>query len=313
MSFSQRVKEELISRVDAGRHGKEAELSAIVSSCGHYSIRRGGRLFLVLQTESRYPAEKAVQLLRRIYHIVPDLSVMGGGSWSKSRVYTIAVRDNDEVNMILGSLRLLAPSGAIRDLDLPVSGYIIDDDVSRRAFIRGAFISSGSISDPNKSYHLEMAIDNDDKAEAMIAMLNGFGVKAKLTHRKDRSIVYVKESDSISDMLVLMGATVSLMDLENIRILRDISGSVNRQVNCETANLKKTVSAGAEQVRQIKLIQKKKGLDFLPDDLWELARVRLANPDMPLKDLGAMLHPPIGKSGIHHRFERIRRIAEDLE
>ena len=267
----------------------------------------------MLQSESGYPIRKAAALIRRLYHIEPDVSVMGGGSWLKSRVYTLAVRPQDEVQAMLESLHLLHSSGALRDLDMPVSSRLLEKDCCRRAFIRGAFISSGSISDPNKSYHLEISLDNDDKAEFLIGLMEGFGIKARLTHRKDRSIVYVKESDSISDVLRLIGAPIGLMDLENIRILRDISGSVNRQVNCETANLRKTVNAGNEQVRLIKIIQKKKGLDYLPDDLWELTRVRLANPDMALKDLGAMLHPPVGKSGIYHRFERIRKIAEDLE
>ena len=312
MSFSQNTKEELSQHISSARHCQLAELAAIISACGTYSIRPRGRLFLVLQSENMLVARKAFLLLRKTFHITPDLSVMGSGEWKKSRVYTLAVRDDEDAKRVLKATKFLQENGAIRDLELPVNSMLLRNPCCRRAFLRGAFLSSGSISNPEKSYHFEITCTSEDKARELQMIIRSFDLNAKIVVRKNYYVVYVKESDGIADLLNIMEAHVSMMNLENIRILRGISGTVNRQVNCETANSNKTISA-AEQVRDIEKIREKMGLDNLPDALREMAYVRLENPDVPLKDLGALLDPPVGKSGVNHRLRKLKIIAAELD
>ena len=312
MSFSSDTKEELSRQISPARHCQIAELAAIINVCGQYSVRPHGRLFLVLQSESLPVARKAFLLLRRTFRVTPDLSVMGSGEWKKSRVYTLAVRDDAQAKRVLQAVKCLQENGAIRDLELPVSRILLRSQCCRRAFLRGAFLSSGSISDPHRSYHFEISCANPEKAEQVRKIIRSFDVDAKIVARRKYQVVYVKEADGISDMLNLMEAHVNLMELENIRILREISGSVNRKVNCETANLNKTVSAAVDQIRDIEKIQAKMGLENLSPALRQMAEVRLENPDLPLKELGALLDPPVGKSGVNHRLRKLKTIAEEL-
>lgn len=312
MSFSLRAKEELEKHKSSARHCQIAELAAIISALGRISVRLDGRLFLVIQSESPMVARKAAVLLQKGFQIKPDVSVMGSGDWKKSHVYTLALRCHEEVSRVLQATKFLQENGVLRDLELPVDNRVIQSACCRRAFLRGAFLSSGSISNPQKFYHFEIVCGNEEKAEQIRKVMFSFEVDAKIVLRKKYHVVYVKESDGIADLLNIMEAHLSLMELENIRILRGISGSVNRKVNCETANLNKTVSAAVEQVRDIQLIEEKRGLDSLPDGLREMAYVRLENPDMPLKELGGLLDPPVGKSGVNHRLRKLKAIAEEL-
>ncbi len=312
MSFSLRAKEELEKHTSSARHCQIAELTAIISFCGRVSVRTDGRLFLILQSENPLVARKAFVLLGRIFRVQPDVSVMGNGEWKKSHVYTLAVRKHEEAERVLQASKFLQENGVLRDLEMPVDSRILQRSCCRRAFLRGAFLSAGSISNPEKSYHFEIVCGNRERAEQLQKTILSFDVEAKIVQRKRYQVVYVKEGNGIADLLNVMEAHMSLMELENIRILRGISGSVNRQVNCETANLNKTVSAAVEQVRDIEKIQAVRGLDSLPEPLRQMAQVRLEHPDLPLKELGDLLDPPVGKSGVNHRLRKLKAIAEEL-
>ncbi len=312
MSFSLRVKEELEKHMSSARHCQIGELAAMVSFCGRVSVRTDGRLFLILQSENLLVARKAYSLLAKVFRVQPDVSAMGNGEWKKSHVYTLAVRRHADAERILKATKFLQENGALRDGELPVDSRILQRACCRRAFLRGAFLSAGSISNPEKSYHFEIVCENQEKARQLQEAILSFDIDAKIVQRKRYQVVYVKEGNGIADLLNVMEAHVSLMELENIRILRGISGSVNRQVNCETANLNKTVSAAVEQVRDIEKIQRSVGLESLPESLRQMAMARLENPDMPLKDLGGLLDPPVGKSGVNHRLRKLKAIAEEL-
>ncbi len=189
----------------------------------------------------------------------------------------------------------------------------LSKDCCRRAFIKGTFLNSGSVSDPDKSYHFEIAVPDEAYARFLQQVIEKEGVQAKLGHRKDYFLVYVKDGDSISDMLNIMEAHVALMDIENVRIVKEVRNSVNRQVNCDMANTKKTISAATKQIESIKYINEHAEPDLLSPELEEMARVRLENPDATLAELGQMLETPIGKSGVNHRLAKIMCIAEDLK
>ena len=187
------------------------------------------------------------------------------------------------------------------------------DDVNeklKKAFVRGAFLGSGSINNPNKTYHLEIVLQNKEYAIFLKKISYNMGVNLKELKRKTTYSLYIKEGEEISKFLALIGASKSVLQFEEIRVIRDMRNNINRKVNCETANLNKTISAAVRQIEDIKLIQKK-GIK-LPENLAEIANLRLKNPDSSLIELGNMLKEPIGKSGVNHRLKKIQGIAEDL-
>ena len=184
--------------------------------------------------------------------------------------------------------------------------------MSTKGLIRDAFLRSGSISDPEKFYHLEIVFTSHEEAKSIQKMLEDFGLDAKIVERKGHYVVYLKEGAQIADMLRIMEAPLALMEFENIRIVKEMRNSINRQVNCEAANLGKTISAAVKQVEDIRYICSKVGLDNIPESLAETAKIRLDYPEATLKELGELMDPPLGKSGVNHRLKKLSELAEDL-
>ncbi len=312
MTFSQNIKAELAEVTGREDHCRRAELAALVGSCGSYSVRWDRKVFLSAQSENLLAAGKTARLMNRLFRVRPEVSVLGQGDGRRSRLYTVAVTDGEEAERILSGLGFLSEQGALRELTLPAAPSLLERPCCRRAYLRGCFLASGSLSDPRKSYHLEIVTASQERAEQIRDTIACFDVEAKIAPRRNFRVVYVNDGDGIADMLNIMGARLGLMDLENIRIYRGISGEVNRSVNCETANLNRTVTASVEQVRDIEKIRDTIGLERLPAPLREMARVRLEYPDLPLRDLGEHLNPPVGKSGVNHRLRKLRAIASEL-
>ena len=185
-------------------------------------------------------------------------------------------------------------------------------DCCRKTFLRAVFLSIGHVSDPEKSYHAEFALKTDEQAPLLTDLLSFYGLNMKTVHRKGQTILYCKEGEQISDLLNLLGAHQALMSFENTRILKSMRNSLNRRVNCEAANLGKTATASVRQLSDIQTIEETIGLSALSDALRETAEQRLANPDLSIAELGQTLDPPVGKSGMNHRFRRLAEIAERL-
>lgn len=182
----------------------------------------------------------------------------------------------------------------------------------RRAYIRGAFLAAGSMSDPGKSYHLEIVCAGRSDAALLVHWIEAFGIQAKIAARKQKYIVYLKDSTQIVNLLNVMEAHKSLMELENVRIIKEMRNSANRQSNCDSANISKIVRTAARQVEDIRYIEAHMGLEALPPALAEMARIRLDYPDVSLQELGTYLEPPVGKSGVNHRLRKLKEIAESL-
>lgn len=310
MSFSTDVKEELSKEYTASRHCQIAEVAAILSMCGHISIDEREHFRIRIHTENVYVARKYFTLLRKSFNIETDVSIRQ--NINKTVVYTIVVKKHSDALRILQATKLLADDGEIsEDLSL-VSNQIVQKDCCRRSFLRGAFLSTGSISDPEKSYHFEISCATEKKAEQIQELIGRFGLDGKIILRKRNFVVYLKEGSQIVDILNVMGAHVALMEMENIRIVKDIRNSVNRKLNCEMANINKTVSAAGRQVADINYLAQKIGLDALPDNLRAMAELRLEYPDVSLAELGNMLVPPVGKSGVNHRLRKLSTMAQDL-
>lgn len=186
----------------------------------------------------------------------------------------------------------------------------ITDEEELKAIVRGAFLGSGSINDPNKKYHLEILLKSKENAMYLQNIIKMFGIKIKLLD--SNNTIYIKEGEEISKFLALIGATKSVLSFEEIRVLRDTRNNVNRLVNCETANLNKIVNASVKQIEDIKFLKKMKKFDSMPNYLIEIAELRLENPDISLKELGQMLENPIGKSGVNHRLKKIQEYADEI-
>ena len=283
MSFSGSVKEELLGHISKSRHCQLAELAAFLNFSGRV-IHGKERDFLSFESENEELVRKYFTLAKKTYNIKTSIS------------------DVEEREI----------TGNLFHEDLSVKNSYLQNACCKRAFIRGAFLTSGSMSDPEKAYHFEIVCNREDRAEQLRDIMNSFGMEAKIVSRKRSYVVYLKEGEQIVDILNIMEAPVALMNLENIRILKEMRNSVNRQVNCETANIHKTVSAAVKQIEEIEYLREKVGLEHLPLPLREMAYVRLEHPDAPLKELGTYLVPAVGKSGVNHRLRKLGIMAEDL-
>lgn len=296
MSFSGEVKSELAEHVDRARHCQLAELASMISYETKLT-REHGETKLLFLSENELTQKKYFTLLAKTTSIDK---------------YGLALKQED-AKEVLTMVKMWKEQEEDTRLRMDVvDGLLLQQTCCKRAFIRGAFLASGSISDPNKGYHFEIVCNTKEQGRQLQGVMSSFGIEAKMVERKKHYVVYLKEGEQIVDILNVMGAHIALMNLENVRILREMRNSVNRRVNCETANISKTVNASVRQVEDIRLIMQQGGLHSLPENLQEIAQARLDNPDMPLKDLGMLLTPPLGKSGVNHRLRRISEIADRL-
>ncbi len=309
MSFSSDVKSELFNFYENNRHCRIAELSAILNACGTFFAKKN-RASVRLQTENKYAAVKCMKLIKLIFGFDCEVSVRTTGINKNSRVYCI-------YSMKMGdAVKILHATGIIIEgktsAERKINSLVVSGVCCKRAFIRGAFLASGSLCNPEKTYHLELVNSDLSYSEELKELINSFGIDSKIVKRKRHFVVYIKEGEQIVDLLNIMSAHRSLMDLENVRIVKGLRNNVNRIVNCETANLNKTVLASVRQRESIEYIKNTVGLGYLPRQLEETAVLRLSYPDLSLKELGEMFAPPVGKSGVNHRLKKICSIAENL-
>ena len=312
MSFSSSVKDELSRQMPGARHCQIAETAAILSLCGRVKISASDHFWIEIHTENVAVARKYFTLLKKTFNIRTDVSIRSGINPGRSRTYIVAVREHEEALKVLQAVKLINSQGENGENLSLIRNVVLQNACCRRAFIRGAFLAAGSISAPEKFYHFEIVCPTEPKAEQLKNIIATFDIEAKIVPRKKYYVVYIKEGSQIVDILNVMEAPVSLMELENIRILKEMRGSVNRQVNCETANINKTVSAAVKQIEDIRFIQSVAGLSGLPESLQEMARIRLERPEATLKELGEALEPPVGKSGVNHRLRKLSLVAEEL-
>ena len=284
MSFSHEVKKELAKHMSSARHCQLAELAAILHFCGQIGANGSGEFYLGIQSENEFVLQKCFTLLKKTVNIE-------AGVFQKEE-------DIQRITRLFGRF------------DEPVSNLLLKSSCCQRAFLRGAFLCVGSMSDPEKGYHLEFVCVDEQIALQLQEVMLCFGIEAKIILRKKYYVVYIKESESIVELLNVMEAPVALMNLENLRILKEVRNSINRKVNCEAANITKTVNAASRQIEDIELLRDTLGLANLPLQLRQMAEVRLSYPDASLKELGDYLDPPVGKSGVNHRLRKLSELAD---
>ena len=311
MSFSGRVREELAENISAARHCRIAETAAFIGMCGTVVINSFDRYSIKIHSENLLVARKVFTLLEKTFNIKADISIRRNIS-KDSVSYAVVVRRHQDALRILQATKMIGEHRENSDDIMAFSPLVIQQTCCKRAFLRGVFQAAGSMSDPNKSYHFEIVCALPEAATQIQSVICGFGMDAKVVRRKKSFVVYLKEGSQIVDILNVMEAHVSLMELENVRILKEMRNSVNRKVNCETANINKTVSAAVKQVEDITYLRDTIGFENLPENLVEAALARLENPEAALKELGEALTPPVGKSGINHRLRKLSEMADKV-
>ncbi|WEG13629.1 DNA-binding protein WhiA [Pullulanibacillus sp. KACC 23026] len=307
MSFAAETKKEL-TRLELEDCGASPELAALIRMNGSISIMNK-QLALDITTENAAIARRIYSLVKYVYDYPAEVLVRKKMRLKKNNVYIVRMRE--KARDMLEDLKIMDQSFMFtREID----ATLVNTSCKRRAYLRGAFLAGGSINHPEASYHLEIFSNYEEHTQSLADLMNRYELNVKCLPRKNGYILYMKESEKITEFLNIVGAHNALFAFEDIRIVKDMRNSVNRLVNCETANLNKTVSAAMKQVEHIKLIQKNIGLDRLPKKLREVAELRLEYPDVTLKELGELVQgEAISKSGINHRFRKLSAIAEKIE
>ena len=312
MSFSSEVKEELSKHINTSRHCQIAELAAMISSFGKVEYSEDEGLKLCLLTENMTVIRKSFTLLKKTFNIDTDIVWRTALENGKDLANVVLLNNKNQIDKVLQAVKMDNRNGINLAHVNGVNPLIIKNACCKRAYLRGTFLCIGSMSDPEKSYHLEFVCSSEEKAKHLQNLIQDFHLEAKIVIRKKYYVVYIKEGAGIVDLLNIMEAHVSLMDFENYRIVKEMRNSINRKVNCETANITKTVNASSKQIEDIHLIKKSYGFQNLPDNLREAAQVRLEYPDATLKELGQSLSPPVGKSGMNHRLRKLSELADKL-
>ncbi|HHX25075.1 MAG TPA: DNA-binding protein WhiA [Firmicutes bacterium] len=292
-----------------------SELSAIARSCGRVEIRQkdgGSDSVFEIRTESAASARKIMAHVRSVFKFKPKVRFTHRRGRRSRNQYTVELPYNTETLEVLQELGVVSQKKDGVTLRNGVPWHLLTRQCCLRTYLRGVFLARGYVQNPEKEYHMEFMTDSLDHAKGIVRVAESFNVTPKIVERKKRYMVYVKGGDDVAQLLRVMGAHSAVLTLESVRVLRGVRGDVNRVVNCETANVTKAVDAGLAQVEAIQKINEVIGLRSLAPGLQEIAELRLANPEMTLRELGQMLSPPISKSAVNHRMRRLIHLAKRL-
>ncbi len=316
MSFSGNVKREIAEHWGADRNSLLAELAALLEACGRIRLTNPQ---ITVQSENEAAVKKVFTLLEKAFNITMDVSMKTGPQKTQRKAYEGRLTDPDEIRRVLEAVGFWRPSAAEARARfvLEPAPALLAEPAGRRAYIRGAFLGSGSMTDPEKNYHIEFIGESGQYVQRLQHLLQTFDVASRILERKRPGarrayVLYLKDGSQIVDVLNIMEAHVALMELENIRILKEMRNQVNRQVNCETANLNKTVTAAVKQMEDIRYLKETGQLSQLPEPLQAMAEVRMEHPEEALGTLGKWLDPPIGKSGVNHRLRKLSQFADEI-
>lgn len=292
MSFSGEVKEE-ISKLNnlANKEAVKYELLGYIIT-NNISAEKNKIKFC---TESEYSINRYSKLLNNLQYSNHKIEIIG-----KKFCISVNKPDISEITYMNNTVRL---EGIINKVS--------NQEILEKAFVRGSFLGGGSVNNPKNNYHLEIIFSSEENASIILEILSKYEINFKKIEKKNGQAIYTKDGEQISKFLALIGASTAVLKFEEIRVYREIRNNVNRKVNCETANLNKIIDASIKQVNAIKKLKKEKKFENLPENLKELANLRVQNPEASYQELGGMLKEPIGKSGVSHRLEKIIKIAEE--
>lgn len=315
MSFASNVRSELARELCPAdkKCCAKAELAAalLISDGISYHFGREAGYSLTITAGEAATVRHYFQLLKRSFGISAQLRTLRSNSLKGRIRYQLSIPGGDALQVLM--LCGLFDTDALFGKRSVPREDIVEEDCCRRALIKSAFMIGGGMANPAVEYHLEFSVSDEEFADYIVRILTIYGISAKVACRKSKYVVYLKRSEDISDLLTLMGATQALLDTQNVRVKKDVSNRVNRQVNCDTANINRVTEAAQEQLDAIHVIENSIGLDALPPKLREIAEARLVNESASLTALGEMLPKPIGKSGVKARILKIMQIAEQIK
>lgn len=312
MSFSATVKNELARILPEQEEPQIAELSALLRTTGAIRLVGLNKLAFSVSTENPAIARKIFLLIKNCFGINVEIKFQQGSAPKKTRLYHLSINHEQGANEILERIGIVEMQQDGLHLLEKLPKKIIAKQEARRAYIRGAFLGCGSITNPERLYHMEFAITDIGFGKKLSKLLNSYEITAKMIQRKNMHVIYIKDSEKIIDMLSLMGAHKALFKMENIRAKKQILNNINRVMNFDTANINKTISTAQRQIDSINYILETKGLHYLPENLREIAQLRVENYEVNLKELGQLMEKPLGKSGVNHRLKKIEEIAYKL-
>lgn len=307
-TFTDKVKHELIRLKEDRTQLKMVELAALIRMDGSIQITNR-QLAVKIKIYHGDLARKVYSLIKKEYNFNIEIIVSRLNNFSRHHVYELILLPQKGIKEFLIKLGFLDENN---DIIFQIKPEFLSNVEYRKAYLRGAFLGGGSINNPRSEYHLELRCDHESEAEDLLLLLNYFDLEAHKTEHKQRYVVYFKSYDDITTFLNIIGAHNSLLQMENIHILKEVKNNVNRKVNGETANLDKTIEAAMEQLENIQLIDHQRGLNSLAASLQEIAQLRRENPYASLKELGQLLEPSLSKSGVNHRIRRLNKIARKL-
>ncbi|MBO4298085.1 MAG: DNA-binding protein WhiA [Clostridia bacterium] len=309
MSFSTDAKSEIMRQPYKDRRDVRAELTAFALLAGSVSFRGSGRYLLSTSSENAAVMRYAFTQARRVAQVTPEIQTVRSNQLGDHVRYRLALTEEDSLALLNG-LDLLDPNAFLGIRREPPKAVLAREG-SRVAFVRGAFLAVGWVNHPEKAYHLEFAMPDAGHAEGLMRMLAKMGFRCGVAERKSQFVAYIKDADGVSRLLAMMGAFGAYMAFENVRIMKQLRGGVNRQMNCDDSNTDKTVRAAEKQLNDIEYLRAHGGLEALPRPLREIAEARYNNPDANLAELGQLLDPPIGKSGVNNRLRRLSALADE--
>lgn len=313
MSFSVETKNELSRLTQEKKCCMLAEIAGFIRMSGSIRLAGGGRFTIVISTENPAVARHYKILIKEYFDVDATLEIGKGTTLKKTRIYFLTIGPEERSDQILRETGILMVREGMNFISDGIYDGLIRTKCCRKAYLRGVFLGSGTITDPEKSYHIEFICDSQVLAGDVKKLINSFvDLHAKVIQRKKSYVVYVKESEQIVDILNILKAHGQLLKFEETRLMKDLRNQTNRKVNCDSANLEKTINASEKQITAIRKIEEKRGLDFLNAKLKDVALMRLEHPDATLQELADMMDPPLKKSGINHRLKKIEEIAGEL-
>ena len=306
MSYSSETKEELCRLEPDSVCCLLAELSGIVSAAGSVIYRGGGDKRLSIETENSSVARRVFRLLRDVFDVQPELVTVKRARLGGRSAHRIEIR-GDEASFVLEGC------GIQMMLRRAVPREVTVRKCCRMAFLRGVFLASGSVTDPEKEYHLEFVLGDEAFAAALAKLIARFDLDAHITTRRQMTLVYLKGQNEITDMLSIFGAQSARFAMEDAFIRKELRNNANRAVNCDSANMERAIAAASRQAQAISWLIQTAGEASLPPALLQTAKLRMQHPEASLEELGKLLDPPVGKSGVNHRLRRLEQMAAELK
>lgn len=309
MSFASEAKKNLCRIKSEGYESQISELSGLIRTNGQIHILGKNKTNLTIRSENAAVARLAFILFKKCFNVQTEIETMD--NFRKHRKHSYIIKINQSTR-ILEELYILSKANGYYQLTNRIDPELIKTSQQKRAYLRGVFLGGGSVNDPKKGYHLELNVHNEVFANSLNELLIGYDLNSNIISRKSNFVIYIKESNHIVKFLNIIGAHKSLLEFENVRTMKQVRNNVNRLVNCETANLNKTVEAAMRHVDAIETIMDTKGLDYLSEDLQELALLRLANQECSLTELCELYGRKISKSSMNYKLKKIEKIAKEV-